>query len=370
MGNPGTIGFAVASSGSNNVSQTAFGFGAETDQEDTEMRFWIQFAQPGLPEETFELVAMGKTTVKRSPAKTVGRKFQIKAQIIDMPHTGQHDVLGEFSVNVDPDRPTMGVIEGSIDPKTKQSIIDAQHPAHGYFDVHFQVTTPLGVIGTGQQPARVENPSITTLFPDSPYTHAQKLAALKLFLAGKLSQPIAKLLAGYHYKKKGGLPVKSKGPCEPCECERTCKVVAKGQCGKFSLQDKDGLREQLLFVASQYGVPASPLGLDRVLAYITVTNGGPQPVTVYWDGPPPTYETPLQSAIILPGNSITLAVSQSVKVVCSPSPNLGPVGDSSNGCYVISWCCPDLQGGMGGDSTDGASTPSARGRELAPPPYA
>jgi hypothetical protein len=116
------------------------------------------------------------------------------------------------------------------------------------------------------------------------------------------------------------------GEC-PCCCVRT-----EGQCGRFELRDDKGFSEQLIF--------ASAAGPERVLGYVTITNTGPGSVLALWDGPPPTYELSDQSAVLRPGNSITLAVGSSVKVVSSASRDPGSTAAEANGCYVLSWCCP------------------------------
>jgi hypothetical protein len=119
-----------------------------------------------------------------------------------------------------------------------------------------------------------------------------------------------------------------------------CSVKANGHCSRFLVRDADGLRGQVLFVASQPGVPASPVERDRVLVYKTITNEGPAAVRVYWDGSPAdNYETPAQSALILPGNSLTVCAAQAIKVVYSPVP-AGVPGDYAHGTDVVSWCCP------------------------------
>jgi hypothetical protein len=117
-----------------------------------------------------------------------------------------------------------------------------------------------------------------------------------------------------------------------------CRVRSSGHCSQFHVQDQEGLREQLLFAASQPGVAASPAGRDRVLAYETITNHGPQAVTVFWDGSPPDYKTAAQNALLLPGNSITVAAGGAVKIEYTARPGLS--GSYADGSDVISWCCP------------------------------
>lgn len=184
---------------SNEPKKRNFGFGEETDREKTRMRFWIQLIDPGILPGMLELIADGITEVHRQPAEMIeGGRFRINARIVDMKHEGTHKILGGFEVDVDADHPTLGVIEGAIDPESSLPRIDSSNPARSYFDVRFRVATKFGTFVTGETPARMVNNQITTLFPDSPYTHDVAQEVLELYLEGKLSEPVARLAAGYH----------------------------------------------------------------------------------------------------------------------------------------------------------------------------
>lgn len=130
-----------------------------------------------------------------------------------------------------------------------------------------------------------------------------------------------------------------------CDCAAGCN----GHAGRFSIADKPGYTEQLIFAGSHPAVAGTPVTHDRILAYVTVTNDGPRAVRVFWDGAPPAYKTPGrpaapaptdQFAVVLGGNSITVVVARAVKVVYAADADPSVVGDSSKGCYEVSWCCP------------------------------
>jgi len=325
-----------------------FGFGQETDSEETELRFWLQFTQPGLPTGVQEFVAYGRTTVLRQAWQPIeGNRFSIAAQITDMPHSGFHEQLGPFTINIDPDPAhlTVGTIEGTLDPETKQPRISPEFPAVGKFQVYLQVTTSFGTLVTGQQPVLVTNNLITTLFPDSPYTHVVELALLNLYLKGQLSRPLAKLAAGFHVKKPPPHPVwplasRAAEPCAP-PC---CSVQSHGHCSCFRVTNQPGWNKQVLFMASHPGVAGSPVGRDRVLVYKTITNEGPGPITVYVDGDPPDYEVNALTTLLLPGNSLTVAAGSAVKIAYGPLPGKADDPGYARGHDVVSWCCPTSLG--------------------------
>jgi hypothetical protein len=316
-----------------------FGFGNETDREQTRMKFLVLFpGQEAAPAGMQELIADGTTTVVRQPAAITDTGFHIDAQIIDMPHTGQHPLLGTFTVNVAAGPPSKGAVDGSLDPQTKQPRIDQFFPARGEFNLNLEIVTAMGTFVTGDQPMHVVNPMITTLFPDTPYNHDIQQALLNLFLKGQLTKPLAKIAAGYHYKHPHN--GKHNGWEKTQDCKPCCSVQSRGHCSCFLLRDQDGLREQLVFVGSHPGLAGSPLERDRILVYETLTNEGPRAVTVYWDGLPGQYQTAGQSTLLLPGNTLTVAAGRAVKVVLAPDPT-GLHGDHAKGHDVISWCCPD-----------------------------
>jgi len=134
----------------------------------------------------------------------------------------------------------------------------------------------------------------------------------------------------------------------------TYNVQANGHLGGFKVSATPGNEEQLVFVGSHPGVSWTPVGRDRVLAYVTVTNTGPRAVRVFWDGTPPSYRQPTapvqpvptspgdQFAVILPNNSTTMVVGRAVKVVYAPELDPADTGDSASGDVVVSWCCPPV----------------------------
>lgn len=134
-------------------------------------------------------------------------------------------------------------------------------------------------------------------------------------------------------------------------CEHRCGCVPRADAhgGRFQVGEKFG--EQLIFVGSHPGAAGTPVAADRILVYLTVTNDGPRAIRVFWDGPPPTYKMPTspavpppaptnQFAVVLAGNSMSLAVSRAVKVVYAPDVDPAIIGDNARGCFVTSWCCP------------------------------
>jgi hypothetical protein len=133
--------------------------------------------------------------------------------------------------------------------------------------------------------------------------------------------------AGHPRPGGGAAGVGTRGEDRRC----CCKVKSVGHCSRFHVEDREGFREQVAFAASQ-------AVRDRALVYETITNLGPQSVRVYWDGDPPNYETAGQSAVLLPGNSMTVAAGRTVKIVYEANSALP--GNSAEGTDVISWCCP------------------------------
>src|SRR6266851_7048686 len=122
--------------------------------------------------------------------------------------------------------------------------------------------------------------------------------------------------------------------------------------GNFRVSAATGNQEQLVFVGSQPGVAWTPVERDRILAYITVNNHGPRAVQVFWDGGPPPYKVPPspttpgptspndQFAPLFPGNSLTLVVGRSLKIVYAPSVDPADVGDHAAGTACVTYCCP------------------------------
>jgi hypothetical protein len=332
----------------------AFTFGAEIDTAPTKLRFWLQLLSPGMPTDTVEVTLNGTTTVSRQSASISDSGFRIDTRMVDMPHSGDHPLLGHIELNIAKDQISVGAIEGSVDPVTKHPRIDAGHPASSYFDLRLEVITPFGTLVTGTMPARVVNNFVTDLFPDSPYTHADQLAVLYLFRKGMLTQPVARVAAGFHSKTPPATLGTGTGGrcCCCCEHDSPCSVKAQGHCSRFLVRDAEGYREQLLFVASHPGVASTPAQEDRVLVYKTITNEGPRAVRVYWDGnSASSYQAPGQSELLLPGNSITVCAARAVKVVFSADPP-ALAGDYAKGTDVVSWCCPDPWNGPATSPSD------------------
>lgn len=131
-------------------------------------------------------------------------------------------------------------------------------------------------------------------------------------------------------------------------------VRAIGHLGKFHVGAAPRSDHQLVFVGSHPGVAWTPVGRDRILAQVTVTNEGPRAIRAYWDGPPPDYQQPSaparpvptsptdQFAIIFPNNSMTMVVGRAVKLVYAPEADPGDTGTTANGEVVVSWCCPPV----------------------------
>jgi hypothetical protein len=144
----------------------------------------------------------------------------------------------------------------------------------------------------------------------------------------------------------GGAPVsappRSPPAVQPC-APPSCGVNARGHCGKFRVADEPDWREHVIFIGSQPGVVASPVGRDRVLAYVTVTNAGPRAMRLTWDQPPPGRRArrgATQSALLLPDCSTTLVIGSALTIDYSPNP--ATTGAEALGHYVVSWCCPDF----------------------------
>jgi hypothetical protein len=127
-------------------------------------------------------------------------------------------------------------------------------------------------------------------------------------------------------------------------------VRSNGHAGRFQV-GTNLLLEQIIFAGSHPGLAGSPVERDRILAYVTVSNSGPRAIRVFWDGPPPHYQTGVaaaggpisasdQYAPVMPNNSITVAVSRAVKVLYAPDVDPQDTGDLAEGAFVVSWCCP------------------------------
>jgi len=127
-------------------------------------------------------------------------------------------------------------------------------------------------------------------------------------------------------------------------------VRTNGHAGRFQV-GTTLLQEQIIFAGSHPGVAGSPVGRDRILAYVTVSNSGPRAIRVFWDGPPPHYQTGVaaaggpisasdQYAPVMPNNSITVVVNHAVKVLYAPDVDPHDTGDLAEGAFVVSWCCP------------------------------
>lgn len=280
----------------------------------------------GTPVSNISFTLDGMTVVERGAAKIARGRFTIPTWFRSLNHTGVVPALGgavRLSL-----RPGASAPEGEVTGIWNAEQNAPQFPAQSIFrNVAVRIETAAGSFDLEPANVSAEINGIPPLGDE--YGHPQQLRILQGRNA--VGTAVAK-----HKVHKNGKRHADREPCPP-PC---CSVQASGHCSRFLVRDQDGLREQLLFVASQPGVPASPVGKDRVLAYETITNYGPRAVRVYWDGLPTTYESPNQSALLLPGNSITVAVDRAVKVVYSPDPGL-LAGDYAEGYDVISWCCPD-----------------------------
>jgi hypothetical protein len=281
----------------------------------------------GMPISNVSLTLTGATAVERGAAKISRGRFVIPTKFLALDHNGVIPEIGPVTMGLLPGAPApTGQVTGQWSAEQDAPVFPVDSTFH---NVAVRVQTAIGAFDL--EPAGV-SAKIGSIPPQGAvYGHPAQLKVLK---AGAV---VGKALAKHIVNVPAG-PAQSAAK-EPCEC--CCQVEANGHCSRFLVRDQDGLREQLLFVGSQPGVPSSPVGRDRVLAYETITNEGPRAVTVYWDGDPPNYETAGQSTLLLPNNTITLAVSRSVKVMYSPDPSQGLSGDYAQGHDVISWCCPD-----------------------------
>jgi len=128
----------------------------------------------------------------------------------------------------------------------------------------------------------------------------------------------------------------SADPCVPA----AVNASTKGQRGCFVVGLVPDSPSQLLFLASQPGLSGSPLELGLVDVRITVLNQGPGGVRLHWDGVLPSLDAPpVQTTLVRPGCSITLAPRKSLKAVFEDLPG-GPHATQTRGQFVVSWCCP------------------------------
>lgn len=282
------------------------------------------FDQDG-PTEPVSASLEGATAVRRSAAKISGNKFSIATQFLALDHRGSIPGLGDVMLSLSPAAPpAAGRVTGGWDAKQNAP----RWPAQSIFEnVAVQLETSEGTLEFEPATASAE---IHGLPPkgDS-YGHPQQIKILKN------KKQIGKAKVVHRVKNGEDRCPEVKHPCSP-PC---CSVEAHGHCTCFLVRKDGPFNEQLVFVASDPRLPESPVALDRVLVYKTITNNGPAAVTVFWDGPPPTYEDPNRRALLLPDNSISLAVSRAVKIVYSPK--LGNRGDHARGHDVTSWCCPE-----------------------------
>jgi hypothetical protein len=134
-------------------------------------------------------------------------------------------------------------------------------------------------------------------------------------------------------------------PCKccggtPCTCP-SFDVTAHGHRGAFHVTPS--LPEQVVFVASQPGVPNTPVTEGRTGALVTLSNRGPSSVRVHADGPLPSRNAPAPT-LLRAGCSSTVWVHEAVKIVYEGLAG-PPAGDKADGHVVISWCCGDEKGG-------------------------
>jgi hypothetical protein len=309
------------------MSQQPFGFGQEVDSAETEVRFWLQFLEPGLPPGTFEIVLEGISVVQREKFRPLDKeRFEIAARMLEMRHSGDHLLLGPIQFRLAPEPPSTGTITGRLDPKTGQPRVDAESPAEGVFQIHFEVETQAGTFVTGQQPAEPRNPLITEFYPESPYTHTIQQQILYLYRKGALTKPVARVAAGFHARRRPKHGRHADGAVRSCCPPPTWELEAHGHrgCWRACTQNQQG--EQILFAAS-------PLLKGLALAYVTVTNESQTPVEVFWD-------LPVNRALLPACESITLAVTDFVKLLCvAPAGGAAPPPEA-HGFYVVSWCCP------------------------------
>jgi len=272
----------------------------------------------------------GATAVQRGAAQfdPETRKFRIPTTMLNADHQGVVDALGG---NV-----TLSLQEGTTPTGTIEGTLDANHAlvgtAHSTFQgVALRIDSPQGSFDV--DPADV-SADITAIPPaeGTQYSHPVPLAIRK----GQIV-----ILKGRAVHRIGGCPPPPDTRKNECCCKPPCcSVEAHGHCTCFRVGSAHP--EQLLFVASHPGVTASPLGQDRVLVYKTITNLGPEPVEIYWDGAPPAYMVPAQMAPLAPGNSLTVAAGRAVKVKYA-----GAAGGEARGFDVISWCCPPFGTNVG-----------------------
>ena len=135
-----------------------------------------------------------------------------------------------------------------------------------------------------------------------------------------------------------------------CDCADTAVCAHRGI---FRVSAAQGNTDQLIFVASQPGIAWTPVGQDRVLAYVSVTNEGPRAVQLFWDGGPPSYmvrSNPTstvptaptdQFAPLFPGNSMAVVVDRALKLVYAPTVDPADIGDHASGYFCITYCCPE-----------------------------
>ena len=276
----------------------------------TTMRFEVSIEVPGQGHVEAKLEAVGRTWVERGQAVPSGYgRFTAPLRMVASPHTGQHEILGEFHVDVRSDLPSFGALDGELDPTDDVPVLGEAYPASGWFELHLLIRTRLGTLHTAGVPARVVNPHVTTLFPDTPYSHAAAAARLELFLAGTESAPVGTLGPGSH--EKGEPAVEEDPGCAP----EAYLAVAVGHRGCFELA-AGAERDLYLDNAPHPG------------SVITTGNTGSTPLTLSWQSAGAT-----RSQTVPPRSSFTLLTPTEVRV--------GPAtpGDSPRGWYLASRCC-------------------------------
>jgi hypothetical protein len=278
----------------------------------TTLWFEVALEFPGAPP-TLRVQATGRTWVERGQAIPSGDgRFEAPLRMLAMPHTAVAELLGGLKVDIRSDLPSFGALSGQVDA-SGTPILDVDHPGTSWFELHLIVQTPMGVVHSNGVAALVENHRVTSIFPDTPYTHNDAAGQLKLFLAGAATVPVGALGPGEH--KKADDRADASECCRPSDY----KVMAPGHQGCFELATVNETRRVL------FADPRAPVKRGSV---VTIGNEGPGPMSVTWDS-----GHDRETRRLPPCSSYTVLSAAAVGVAGADSE------PHSRGWYIVSRCC-------------------------------